>query len=188
MEFISTEISDVILIRPDIIGDARGFFMETWHREKFAEAGINATFVQDNHSRSAAGILRGLHYQIQQPQGKLVTVVRGKVFDVAVDLRRNSASFGCWVGEELSDENQHLVWIPPGFAHGFYVIEGPADFQYKCTDYYSPNHERCIRWDDPTLAIEWPVKGNIHPALSEKDKTGDAFLSADIYEAEVLNS
>ncbi len=169
MNFIPTDIADVILIEPDVFGDERGFFMETWHQHKFAEAGIDATFVQDNHSRSARGILRGLHFQNPQPQGKLVRVIQGEVFDVAVDLRRGSPTFGQWVGEYLSAENKRMLWVPEGFAHGFYVTSEVADFVYKCTDFYAPQHEHSLRWDDPDLAISWPLVDGHPPRLSAKD-------------------
>ncbi|WFM70004.1 dTDP-4-dehydrorhamnose 3,5-epimerase [Halomonas sp. CKK8] len=181
MEVISTRIPDVKLIKPKVFGDERGFFMETWNARAFAEAGIDATFVQDNHSRSVRHTLRGLHYQIRQPQGKLVRVTRGEVFDVAVDLRQGSPTFGQWVGEVLSEKNQLQMWVPPGFAHGFYVMSNSADFQYKCTNFYAPEHERCIRWDDETLGIEWPLQGAGRPIVSAKDKAGDAFTQAECY-------
>ncbi|MEJ1963922.1 MAG: dTDP-4-dehydrorhamnose 3,5-epimerase [Gammaproteobacteria bacterium] len=146
-------------IQPRVFDDARGFFLETWQERRFAEAGIHARFVQVNQSRSTRNTLRGLHYQIQQTQGKLVWVVRGSVFDVAVDIRRGSPTFGRWVGEELSEENHRLLWVPPGFAHGFLVLSEIADFAYQCTDFYAPNYERAIRWDDPELAIDWPLYG-----------------------------
>lgn len=182
MQFIPTAIPDIILVKPDVFGDERGFFMETWQRRKFAEGGIDHDFVQDNHSRSVKGTLRGLHYQIRQPQGKLVRVIAGSVFDVAVDLRRGSPTCGQWVGEHLSAENKHMLWVPPGFAHGFYVTSEMADFQYKCSDYYAPEHERCIRWDDPDLAIDWPLPGNDEPLVSEKDRQGLAFAQAEFFE------
>jgi len=170
MKFTPTSIPDVILIEPKVFGDARGFFMESWERRKFAEAGIDFDFVQDNHSRSKRNALRGLHYQVQQPQGKLVRVTYGEVFDVAVDLRRSSPTFGKWVGEYLSAENKRMLWVPPGFAHGFYVTAEIADFQYKCTDYYAPEAERSVRWDDPGIGIQWPIAENGRPILSEKDR------------------
>lgn len=182
MKFLPTKIPEVIIIEPQVFGDERGFFMETWRAERFAEAGITQPFVQDNHSRSRQGILRGLHYQIQQPQGKLVRVVRGEVFDVAVDLRRSSPSFGQWVGVILSEENKKQLWIPPGFAHGFYVVSESADFVYKCTDYYAPEYERSLRWDDPDLAIDWPLVDGRAPQLSDKDAQGLAFSEAEVFE------
>ena len=177
MNVTPTAIPDVLLIEPTVFGDDRGFFMETWQRRRFAEIGIDHDFVQDNYSRSAYGTLRGLHYQIQQPQGKLVWVTSGEVFDVAVDIRKHSPTFGQWVGETLSDDNKHMLWIPPGFAHGFCVTSDYADFQYKCTDYYAPAHERAIRWDDPALGIDWPLTGE--PIVSDKDQRADAFHNAE---------
>ncbi|MGB7755387.1 MAG: dTDP-4-dehydrorhamnose 3,5-epimerase [Salinisphaera sp.] len=185
MEVIPTRISDVKLIKPRVFGDARGFFMETWNARIFAEAGIDATFVQDNHSRSVKNTLRGLHYQIQQPQGKLVRVTRGEVFDVAVDLRPNSPTFGQWVGKVLSEDNQYQLWVPPGFAHGFYVMSGSAEFQYKCTDFYAPEHERCIHWNDPDLNIEWPLLAGGEPIVSGKDEKGTTFSVARLELAQV---
>lgn len=156
MKITPTRLPEVLLIEPDVHGDARGFFMESWHRKKFAEQGLAVDFVQDNHSRSAQGVLRGLHYQLQRPQGKLVRVVSGAVFDVAVDIRKGSPSFGQWVGAELSEANQHQLYVPPGFAHGFCVLSERADFLYKCTDYYVPGDEYGIRWDDRAIGIDWP--------------------------------
>ncbi|RZU99106.1 dTDP-4-dehydrorhamnose 3,5-epimerase [Spiribacter vilamensis] len=182
MQFIPTAIPDVILVNPVVFGDERGFFMETWERRKFAEGGIDCDFVQDNHSRSVQGTLRGLHYQIHQPQGKLVRVTAGAVFDVAVDLRRGSSTFGHWASEHLSAENKHMLWVPPGFAHGFYVTSETADFQYKCTDYYAPEHERCIRWDDLDLGIDWPLAGNGEPLVSEKDRNAPKFADVELYD------
>lgn len=181
MKFTTAKIPDVIIIEPQVFGDSRGFFMETWHSRKFSEAGIHAEFVQDNHSKSGQGVLRGLHYQIRQPQGKLIRVVSGEVFDVAVDLRRSSPHFGCWVGEYLSAENQRMLWIPPGFAHGFYVISESAEFVYKCTDYYSCEHERCLKWNDPEVAIDWPLVDGRPPLLSVKDMAGMMLNNADTY-------
>ena len=173
-------IPDVVLIEPKVFGDARGFFFESFNQKAFNEAtGTNYAFVQDNHSRSSQGVLRGLHYQIQQPQGKLVRVARGRVWDVAVDIRKSSPTFGQWVGAELSEDNQHQLWVPPGFAHGFVVLSESADFLYKTTDYYAPEHERCIAWDDPQLAIAWPIAGA--PSLSAKDMQGFAFAQAPVY-------
>jgi len=190
MKFIPSEIPEVILLEPTVYGDHRGFFMETWQRQAFAENGIDYDFVQDNHSKSSHGILRGLHYQIQQPQGKLVRVVEGTVFDVAVDMRQSSATFGQWVGYELSAENHHMLWVPPGFAHGFYVMSETAEFVYKCTDYYAPEHERSVLWNDADLAIDWHLVGNsdgatddssndIAPILSEKDAEAPSFKDAE---------
>ncbi len=171
-------IPDVVLIEPKVFGDARGFFFESFNQKAFNEAtGTQHEFVQDNHSRSAKGVLRGLHYQVQQPQGKLVRVVRGAVFDVAVDIRKGSPTFGQWVGEELSEDNHRQLWVPPGFAHGFVVLSDAAEFLYKTTDYYAPQFERCIMWNDPTLDIDWPTQ---LPILSDKDSKGQAFLSAEL--------
>jgi dTDP-4-dehydrorhamnose 3,5-epimerase len=181
MRFMPTAIPDVVVVEPDVFGDARGFFLETWHEAKFREGGIDAEFVQDNHSRSRQGILRGLHYQVESPQGKLVRVVTGRVFDVAVDLRRSSPSFGRWVGEELSEDNHRMLWVPPGFAHGFYVLSETADFVYKCTEFYAPEHERCIRWDDPGLSVDWPIPTHAAPLVSAKDADGVAFGDAECY-------
>lgn len=167
MRVTPTNIPDVLVLEPDVFSDERGMFMETWHRSKFAEVGIDLDLVQDNYSRSVQGTLRGLHYQIVQPQGKLVRVTVGEIFDVAVDIRRSSVTFGRWVGTVLSADNRQMIWIPPGFAHGFYVTIGPADVHYKCSDYYARAHERCIRWDDPELAIEWPL--TTPPLLSDRD-------------------
>lgn len=181
MNFIPTSIPDVLLIEPDVFGDERGFFMETWQRRKFVEAGIDADFVQDNHSRSRQGTLRGLHYQIRQPQGKLVRATVGQVFDVAVDIRQSSATFGQWVGEYISDENKRMLWVPPGFAHGFYVLSEVAEFQYKCTNYYAAEHERCIRWDDATIGIQWPLVPETPPMLSEKDKAARTLQESELF-------
>lgn len=181
MEFIRTSIPDVVLIKPRVFGDARGFFMETYQQKVFAEAGIRAEFVQDNHSGSQKGILRGLHYQIQQPQGKLVRAIVGEVFDVAVDLRRSSPTFGKWVGMVLSAENKDMLWIPPGFAHGFFVLSDWAEFTYKATDYYAPQWERTLIWNDPTLGVAWPLAEGQTPLLSAKDTLGKSFQEADLY-------
>jgi dTDP-4-dehydrorhamnose 3,5-epimerase len=171
MKITDTKIPDVKLIEPKVFGDERGFFMETWNEKAFREAGINATFVQDNHSRSVKNTLRGLHYQIKHPQGKLVRVTRGEVFDVAVDLRANSPTFGQWVGERLSEDNKRMLWVPPEFAHGFLVLSDSADFLYKTTDYYHPESEQALLWNDPDLKIEWPVNELPNgPLLSSKDK------------------
>jgi dTDP-4-dehydrorhamnose 3,5-epimerase len=178
VQFEPQAIPDVVLITPKVFGDGRGFFYESWHRGEFAAAGISADFVQDNHSRSAGRTLRGLHYQVQQSQGKLVRVVAGAVFDVCVDLRRSSPTRGQWLGVELSAENHRQLWVPPGFAHGFLVLTPTADFSYKCTDYYAPAHERCIRWDDPELAIAWPLPVGTTPILSAKDAAGLSFRDA----------
>lgn len=173
-------ISDVMLIEPKVFGDERGFFFESFNQAQFEEAiGKPVQFVQDNHSRSVKNVLRGLHYQIQQPQGKLVRVVKGEVFDVAVDLRKSSKTFGQWVGEILSAENKRQLWIPEGFAHGFVVLSDTAEFLYKTTDYYAPAHERCILWNDPTLSIQWP--DGIQPILSAKDAQSKAFTEAEVF-------
>ncbi|NWN82905.1 MAG: dTDP-4-dehydrorhamnose 3,5-epimerase [Halomonas sp.] len=171
-------IPDVVLLTPKVFGDERGFFMETFRQSEFEQHCGNVTFVQDNHSLSAHGILRGLHYQLEKPQGKLVRVTRGEVFDVAVDMRASSPTFGQWVGATLSAENKQLLWVPPGFAHAFYVVSDEAEFQYKCTDYYNPGDEYCLRWDDPTLAIDWPLVDGKAPRVSEKDGQGDSFVGA----------
>jgi dTDP-4-dehydrorhamnose 3,5-epimerase len=175
MKFHSTPIKDVVLVEPQVFGDARGFFLETWQKEKFAAAGIEATFVQDNHSRSSRWTLRGLHFQSERTQGKLVRVTSGSVFDVVVDLRRSSSSFGKWWGVELSAENHRLLWVPRGLAHGMLVTSDTADFLYKCTDLYSPSDERTLAWNDPTLAIEWPLPTGMSPQLSPKDAQGLTF-------------
>jgi dTDP-4-dehydrorhamnose 3,5-epimerase len=176
-----TELPDVLLIEPVVHGDGRGFFLETWRAPRYRHAGIDVAFVQDNHSRSVIGTLRGLHYQVEQPQGKLVSVVTGTIFDVAVDLRDSSPTFGQWVSALLSDENHHQLWIPPGFAHGFYVLSPSADVIYKCTAAYAAEHERCIRWDDPELAIAWPLINGRAPLLSPRDAAGAALREADTY-------
>jgi len=181
MELRPTRIPDVILIEPRVYGDQRGFFLESWNERTFAEAGLNLRFVQDNHSRSKQWTLRGLHYQVKQPQGKLVRVVTGAVFDVAVDLRRSSPTFGQWVGATLSAENHHMLWVPPGFAHGFLVLSEFADFLYKCTDFYAPEHERAVRWDDPDIGIEWPLPAGLTPRLSQKDSQAAPFRSAECF-------
>ena len=175
MKVTPTAIADVLIIEPKVFGDARGFFYESFNQQAFDKAtGAHHQFVQDNHSRSTKGVLRGLHYQIEQPQGKLVRVARGAVFDVAVDIRKSSPTFGKWVGVELSEENHRQLWVPPGFAHGFLVLSGTADFLYKTTDYYAPEHERCIAWNDPAIGIQWPLAlhGIDQPILSVKDLQG----------------
>lgn len=177
-----TAIPDVVLIEPTVFGDERGFFMESYRRSWFEKFGVDVDFVQDNHSRSVREVLRGLHYQVRQPQGKLVRVTQGEVFDVAVDLRRASPTFGRWVGVVISGANKRMLWIPPGFAHGFYVLSESADFLYKCTDYYSAELERCIRWDDPVLAIDWPLSAGRSPVVSSKDAAGAAFADAEVYD------
>jgi dTDP-4-dehydrorhamnose 3,5-epimerase len=181
MRFVETSLPGVIRIKPRIFSDERGFFMETWQSRQFRDAGIDAEFVQDNFSQSSRGTLRGLHYQVRQPQGKLVRVVSGEVFDVAVDLRRSSENFGRWVGEVLSAENKHQLWIPPGFAHGFLVLSETAAFEYKCTDFYAPDAERAIRWDDPQLGIEWPLPAGEQPVLSAKDAAAPLLEDAETY-------
>lgn len=181
MEFEPTEIPDVALIRPKVFGDARGFFFESWEERKFAAKGLDVKFVQDNHSRSARNILRGLHYQIQQAQGKLVRVVTGTVFDVAVDIRRSSPTFGCWVGATLSEENRHMLWVPPGFAHGFLVLSDSADFLYRCTDFWAPAHERAILWNDPDVGVAWPLPQGVEPVLSAKDAVAARFRDAEYF-------
>ncbi|MDB6011845.1 MAG: dTDP-4-dehydrorhamnose 3,5-epimerase [Gammaproteobacteria bacterium] len=181
MEFEPTAIPDVVLIRPRVFGDARGFFFESWEERKFAAAGLHAKFVQDNHSRSTRNTLRGLHYQIQQTQGKLVRVVTGTVFDVAVDIRRSSPTFGQWVGATLSEENHHMLWVPPGFAHGFVVLSDSADFLYACTDFYAPAHERAIQWNDPDLNVAWPLPEGVEPVLSAKDARATRFRDAEYF-------
>jgi len=182
VKFHTTPIADVILIEPQVFGDSRGFFMETWHASKFKEAGIDASFVQDNQSRSAQWTLRGMHMQIEHTQGKLVRVSAGSVFDAVVDLRRDSPSFGRWWGVELSDQNHHMLWVPPGLAHGILVTSESADFLYKCTDIYSPSHERTLAWNDPTVGIEWPLPAGAEPKLSAKDTTGQSFADVEKFE------
>lgn len=180
MKAIPTDLPDVIILEPKVFGDERGFFFESFNARTFAEVtGVQREFVQDNHSRSQRGVLRGLHYQVKQPQGKLVRVTQGEVFDVVVDLRRSSATFGSWAGIILSAENKRQLWVPEGFAHGFLVLSESAEFLYKTTDYYAPEHERCIRWDDPDLAIDWPITEA--PQLSAKDQAGVNFKDADLF-------
>ena len=177
MEVTKTAIDGVLLLAPKVFGDSRGFFLESFNARVFAEAtGLQLDFVQDNHSRSARHVLRGMHFQVDRPQGKLVRVVRGEVFDVAVDIRRDSPTFGRWVGERLSETNQRQLWVPPGLAHGFLVLSESADFLYKTTDYYDPASERCLAWNDPTVRIDWPLEGQA-PALSGKDQAGLALES-----------
>ena len=180
MNIIRCEIPDVLILEPKVFGDDRGFFFESFNERAFAEkTGVSARFVQDNHSRSARNVLRGLHYQIQQPQGKLVRVAVGAVFDVAVDLRKSSPTFGKWAGTILSAEDKRQLWIPPGFAHGFLVLSESADFLYKTTDYYAPEHERCIIWNDPDIGIRWPLQGE--PILAAKDKAGKRLADAELF-------
>jgi dTDP-4-dehydrorhamnose 3,5-epimerase len=175
-----TQIPDLLILEPKVFGDARGFFFESFNQQDFQQAtGLNVQFVQDNHSRSRQGVLRGLHYQLQQPQGKLVRVVRGAVFDVAVDIRKSSPTFSQWAGVELTEDNHKQFWVPPGFAHGFVVLSETADFLYKTTEYYAPQHERCIAWDDPSIAIQWPE--GLAPQLSAKDQAGHTLAQADVF-------
>lgn len=181
MNFTPLEIEDVVLVTPRVWNDERGFFFEGWHEEKFRDAGIDARFVQENHSRSSRGTLRGLHYQIRHTQGKLVRVMAGEVFDVAVDIREGSRTFGRWVGVTLSEDNRNSLWIPPGFAHGFYVISESADLLYKCTDVYSPEHERVLLWNDPEIDVAWPLLDDGRPILSPKDAAGTSFRDAEIF-------
>lgn len=180
MKITPTTLPDVLLIEPRVFGDSRGFFYESWNAAVFAAAGLDLTFVQDNHSRSARGVLRGLHYQLRRPQGKLVRVTVGSAFDVAVDLRSSAPTFGRWTGLELSAENKRMLWIPPGFAHGFIALEDGTEFQYKCTALYDPSDERCLRWDDPALAIAWPL-GDMVPQLSAKDMASNLLADAETY-------
>ena len=182
MIFTPTTIPDIILIEPNVFGDERGFFMETYQLNKFAKAGISTNFVQDNHSGSQQGTLRGLHYQIKQTQGKLVRVIAGEVFDIAVDIRRNSSTFGQWVGEHLSAENRKELWVPPGFAHGFYVLSKWAEIVYKATNIYAPQWERSLIWNDSAIGIEWPLRDGKLPVLSEKDMNGKLLKDADLLE------
>jgi len=179
MKVTPTELPEVLLLEPKVHGDERGFFFESYNRRTLAEAGLDPDFVQDNHSRSARGVLRGLHYQIEHAQGKLVRVVAGEVFDVAVDLRRSSPRFGRWSAAMLSAENRHMMWIPPGFAHGFLVVSDAAEFLYKTTDYWYPQHERTLLWSDPALGIEWPLSGA--PIVAAKDAAGRTLVQADVY-------
>ena len=179
MRLIATEIPDVRLIEPKVFGDVRGFFFESWNRRSFADLGIDVDFVQDNHARSDRNVLRGLHYQVEHAQGKLVRVVAGEIFDVAVDLRRSSATFGKWVGYTLSAENKRMAWVPPGFAHGYCVLSDQAENIYKTTDYWYPEHERTLAWDDPALAIPWPLAGP--PLLAAKDANGKRLAEAETY-------
>lgn len=181
MKFSECFIKDLVIIEPDVFADSRGFFMESWHYQKFAGAGVSSQFVQQNHSRSTQWTLRGLHYQISHPQGKLVRVARGKVFDVAVDLRKESSTFGKWYGHILSDENHAMMWIPPGFAHGFLVMSAVADFEYSCTEFYSPEDERTVKWDDQEIGIEWPLPMDVIPVLSEKDKKAPSLAAAEVF-------
>jgi len=181
VKVLETALPGVKLLEPRVFNDGRGFFLESWNAGAFAAAGIDAKFVQDNHSRSAKGVLRGLHYQIQSPQGKLVRVVAGAVFDVAVDLRRSSATFGRWAGFELSAENKRQAWIPPGFAHGFLSLREGTDLLYKCTDFYSAQSERSLCWNDPEIAIVWPLEGIAKPLLSDKDAAAKTLAEAEFF-------
>jgi len=182
MNVIRTSLPGVLLIEPRVFADARGFFFESFNARAFRDAtGVEAGFVQDNHAHSAGGVLRGLHYQIEQPQGKLVRVVAGEVFDVAVDLRRGSPTFGSWEGFTLSADDRRMLWVPPGFAHGYLVVSASADVLYKTTDYWAPQHERCLRWDDPTVGVRWPLPGGAAPILSAKDGAGAPFGEAEVY-------
>jgi dTDP-4-dehydrorhamnose 3,5-epimerase len=180
MKLLTTDLPGVVVVEPKVFDDPRGFFMETYHKLRFAEQGIAAEFVQDNHSRSVQNTLRGLHYQIQHPQGKLVRVVSGEIFDVAVDLRRRSPTFGRWTGARLSDQNRRQMYVPPGFAHGFCVISPTAEIVYKCTDFYYPEHDRTLLWNDPAIGINWPLGGP--PILSAKDEKGKPLAEADNYD------
>ncbi len=175
MKFLPTPLDGVVLVEPQVFGDDRGFFMETWQEPKFRAAGIDATFVQDNQSRSVQWTLRGMHLQVEHTQGKLVRVTAGSVFDAMVDLRRGSATFGRWWGTELSEQNKRILWVPPGLAHGILITSASADFLYKCTDIYSPAHERTLAWNDPTVGIQWPLPVGVSPNLSPKDAVGKSF-------------
>ncbi len=182
MDFERLELPEVILIVPSAHGDERGFFMETYQKREFGEHGIEAEFVQDNHSRSRRGTLRGLHYQIKRAQGKLIRVVRGEIYDVSVDLRRSSASFGKWVGVDLSEENRRQIWVPPGFAHGFFVLSEHADVIYKATEFYDPRWDQTLLWNDPDLAIHWPLQAGLQPIISKKDAAGRRLKDAEVYD------
>ena len=172
MQIVDTKLDSVKILEPKVFGDDRGFFLESWNRQAFEEQGLPGSFVQDNHSRSSQGVLRGLHYQLKNPQGKLVRVTQGEVYDVAIDMRRSSSQFGQWVGVLLSESNKRQLWVPPGFAHGFYVVSASADFQYKCTDYYAPEFERSLLWNDPAMGIDWPIIDGSEPQLAAKDVAG----------------
>jgi dTDP-4-dehydrorhamnose 3,5-epimerase len=182
MRFTPLEIPDVVLVEPRVYEDERGFFLESYHKQEFTAAGLPTDFVQDNHSGSRQGSLRGLHYQIHQPQGKLVRLAAGEAFDVAVDLRRRSTTFGRWIGVHLSAEKKNQLWVPPGFAHGFYVLSAWAEVLYKATDYYAPQWERCLLWNDPAIGIHWPVASSQQPLLSEKDRKGVPLNKAEAYD------
>lgn len=181
MRFERLEINDIVMVEPRVHGDARGFFLESWQERNFAKAGIDAKFVQDNHSHSARNTLRGLHYQLLRPQGKLVRVVHGEVFDVAVDVRRQSPTFGKWCGIVLSAENHRALWIPPGFAHGFLVLSESADLLYKVTDHYNPGDEVCLRWNDPQIGIDWPLPAGDEPLLSQRDAAGGLLAEVEVF-------
>jgi dTDP-4-dehydrorhamnose 3,5-epimerase len=181
MDFQATALPGVILVKPRVFSDARGYFFESWRQDKFAAGGIDATFVQDNHSHSVRYTLRGLHFQVQQAQGKLVCVARGEAFDVAVDIRRSSPHFGKWMAVVLSESNHHMLWVPPGFAHGYLALSDDVDFLYKCTDVYAPQHERAIRWNDPTLAIKWPLPAGVTPLLSAPDAAAPLLDAVEVY-------
>ena len=181
MQFNKTPLQDVVLIEPQVFGDARGFFLETWQSEKFKAAGIDASFVQDNHSRSTQWTLRGLHFQVKHTQGKLVRVTSGSVFDVMVDLRRSSPTFGQWYGVELSADNHRMLWVPPGLAHGILITSETADFLYKCTDYYSPPDERTLAWNDPGVGVQWPLPTGVSPQLSAKDAVGQSLAEIETF-------
>lgn len=182
MKKIETKVDGAYRLQPKVFGDQRGFFLESWNRQTFASIGVDVEFVQDNHSRSGKNVLRGLHYQVERPQGKLVWVTQGAVFDAFVDLRRGSPTFGAWDGHILSEENKERLWIPPGCAHGFLVLSATTDFQYKCTEYYAPALERTLRWDDPEIKIDWPVAAGDHPILSSKDSEGMYFQEAEKFQ------
>ena len=182
MQITDTNLDAVKVVVPNVFGDERGFFMESWNRQTFEDNGLSSSFVQDNHSRSSQGVLRGMHYQVKHPQGKLVRVTRGEVFDVAVDMRRSSPQFGQWAGVLLSESNKKQLWVPEGFAHGFYVVSDTADFQYKCTDYYHPEFERSLKWDDPEVGIEWPIADASEPLLAPKDSAGLALSQCDAFD------
>lgn len=181
MNFKPTRLAEVVAVEPKVFEDPRGFFMETWEARKFAANGINAAFVQDNHSTSRQWVLRGIHYQLDHPQGKLVRVTQGEVFDVAVDMRRSSPTFGQWVGEYLSSSNRRMLWIPPGFAHGFLVLSERVEFLYKCTDFYDPGSERTLLWNEPAIGIRWPLPAGVEPIVSDKDRSGRSLADIECF-------